>query len=379
MRFQRLWGFDGGSISNRDRSFPAPNVSGDRTAAGQLVQRENPVNRWIQFLLFAVGVLLFGRLLSGIGLPQLREDALASGWMMIPIILLFGVVYFCDTQALRLILADEPVRPGFLALYATVVSGNALNFITPMLNVGGEPYKVATLAPVIGATRAAGAVVLHTMIRTLALLLIWVTAILLGLVFLPHTVPVIGLLVLGLGATGGLILLLLAAHRRGGAARLVGWVGRVPLLRRLAPALEARRPALEAMDAQITDFYHRQPARFRAALGWEFLARAVFMAEFCLIGLAVGVSVGYHEAFLVGGLEGLISNVFFFVPFELGTRESATVLVFQQLGFESDIGLFAALVGRVRDLAWIAVGLALIWVRARRPLTASRPIEESAR
>ncbi len=314
-------------------------------------------------------MLLFGRLLANVGLAQLRQDAIASGWMTLPIVLLFAAVYFCDTQALRQILADEPAQPGFLALFATVVSGNALNFITPMVNVGGEPYKIARLAPVVGATRAAGAVVLHTMIRTLALLLIYLTAILLGFVLLPHTVPVMGLLLLGLVTVGGLIGLLLAAHRRGGLARVIGWVGRVPFLERASTALEARRPALEAIDAQITDFYHRRPGRFRAALGWEYLARATFMLEFCLIGIAIGVAVGYQDAFLVGGLEGLIGNVFFFVPFEMGTREAATVLIFRQLGFQGDIGLFAALVGRVRDLAWIAIGLGLIWLGGRRPLT----------
>ena len=342
-----------------------------------LTKSEYFVNRWLQVALFLIGAVLFGNLLVDIGLPQLRDDAVASGWMMAPIILLFGVVYLCDTRALSLILRDEPNAPGFVALFATVVSGNALNFITPMLNIGGEPYKVATLAPLIGAGRAAGAVILHTMIRTLALLLIWMTAILLGLVLLPHTPMIVGLLCLGLVAVSGLIALLLMAHRRGGVTWVVAGVGRIPLLRRLAPALEERRPALEAMDAQITDFYHRRPARFRAALGWEYLSRAVFMAEFCLIGLAIGIRLGYFDAFLVGGLEGLISNLFFFVPFELGTRESATILLFQQLGFAGGIGLFAALVGRVRDLAWIAIGLGLIWVRARRPATAPEPVQPS--
>ena len=338
---------------------------------------ESFVNRWLRVLLFLVGVALFGWLVAAVGLSQLRDDAMASGWMMVPIVLLFSIVYLCDTQALRLILADDPNRPGFATLFTTVVSGNALNCITPMVAIGGEPYKVATLAPWIGAGRATGGVILHAMIRTLAQLLVWLTSILLGFVLLPHTPGVLGLLVLGHAGVGGLIALLLAVHRRGGVARVVGWVGRVPFLRRVAAKLDQQRPTIEAMDAQITDFYHRSPRRFRAALGFEYLAKAIFMAEFCLIGLSVGVRVGYLSAFCIGGLEGLISNVFFFVPFQLGTRESATVLMFQQLGFTGAFGLFAALVGRIRDLIWIATGLGLIWVRTRRAGPALEPVGPS--
>ena len=325
-----------------------------------------PVNRWFQLALFLIGVALFGHLVADIGVDRLWADAVASGWMMVPIVLLFGVVYICDTQALRLILEDELNPPGFAAAFATVVSGNSLNFITPMINVGGEPYKIATLAPRLGAHRAAGAVIVHSMLRILAQLLAWVTAVLLGFMLLPHQPRTVGLLLLALIGLGALVTMLLALHRRGGIARIAAWLSGVRVLKGLAVTLERERPALEAMDAQIADFYHRRPRRFLAALGLEYLSRAVFMAEFILIGMSVGVRVGYLDAFAIGGLEGLIGNVLFFVPFGLGTRESAMVLMFRQLGYSGRIGLYAALVGRIRDLIWIAVGLGLIWVRGRR-------------
>ena len=339
---------------------------------------EFPVNRWLQLALFLIGVALFGHLVADIGVARLGADAVASGWMMVPIVLLFGLVYICDTQALQLILKDEPTKPSFATAFATVVSGNSLNFITPMINVGGEPYKIASLAPRLGVHRAAGAVIVHSMIRILAQLLAWATAVLLGFVLLAHEPLTVGLLLLALVSLGALISLLLALHRRGGVARLASWLGRIRVFKRLAVRLEKERPALEAMDAQITDFYHRHPRRFLAALGFEYLGRAVFMAEFILIGLSVGVRVDYFDAFTIGGLEALISNVFFFVPFGLGTRESAIVLMFRQLGFSGRIGLYAAVVGRIRDLIWIAVGLGMIWVRGRRPAPAAQPIGETS-
>src|SRR2546428_8740677 len=43
----------------------------------------------------------------------------------------------------------------------------------------------------------------------------------------------------------------------------------LPLLKRLARALEPRRELLVQMDEQIAQFYHRDRRRFFAALGFE--------------------------------------------------------------------------------------------------------------
>ena len=323
------------------------------------------MSRSVQLGLFLVGGALFANLLADIGVATLRADAMTAGWMLVPIVLMFAVVYLCDSQALRLVLSDEPNSPGFAALFSLVVSGNSLNFITPMINIGGEPYKVALLAARLGPRRAAGAVIVHSMIRVLALLLVWLTAVLLGFFLLDHRPLIVGLLTLALVGLVGLIAGLLALHRWGGVARIGRWVGRIRFLKRIAATLEAKLPALEALDTQITDFSRRKPRQFLAALGLEYLGRAIFMGEFVLIGISIGVSINYFHAFTIGGLESLISNVFFVVPFGLGTREGAIVLMFRQLGYSGRIGLYAALVGRIRDLLWIGFGLGLIWVRGR--------------
>src|SRR3989442_14386101 len=79
------------------------------------------------------------------------------------------------------------------------------------------------------------------------------------------------------------------------------------------------RELLVQMDEQIAQFYHRDRRRFFAALGFEYLGRCIFMGEYWLIFLSVGVSAGYLTAYLVGGLSSLILNALFVVPFEVGT------------------------------------------------------------
>src|SRR2546422_4354396 len=46
-----------------------------------------------------------------------------------------------------------------------------------MVNVGGEPFKIAAVAPWLGVRRAAGSVVLYQMLHTFGMLLSFLTAV----------------------------------------------------------------------------------------------------------------------------------------------------------------------------------------------------------
>jgi uncharacterized protein (TIRG00374 family) len=318
-----------------------------------------------RLLSLAGGTVLFAYLISRIGLGALIAEAGRTGWMFVPILLLYGLVYACNAGAWRLIVAGEPRRPSFWRLYTVTTAGFALNFVTPMVNVGGEPFKIAAVAPWLTTRRAAGSVVIHNGLRILAFFLSWLTAIALGFALLPPdplTLVLLGgaaLVIVALAA------LLLAAHRRGALAALLGALHRIPGCRGLARALEPRRDVLMQMDEQITQFYHRHPGRFARALVLEYLGRCVYMGEYYLIALSIGLPMGYFEAFLVGGLASLVQTALFVVPFEIGTKEGALYVLFHLLGFDPRLGVYTAIVSRLRDLAWIGLGLALVWSAGR--------------
>src|SRR5260370_18006646 len=88
-------------------------------------------------------------------------------------------------------MGGEPGRAPFWRTWAITVSSFALNFMTPLVNVGGEPFKIAAVAPWLGLRRAAGSAVLYQMLPTFGLLLSFLTAPLLGLAFPPHTPPIL--------------------------------------------------------------------------------------------------------------------------------------------------------------------------------------------
>ena len=61
----------------------------------------------------------------------------------------------------------------------------------------------------------------------------------------------------------------------------------------------------------------------------------------------------------------------FIVPFEVGTKEGSLYLFFRLLRLDPALGVYTAIVSRLRDLAWIGAGLGLVWLSGRHP-TAER-------
>ena len=326
------------------------------------------MSRKLQAGLFVVGAALFAYLVAQTGIGRLANDAARTGWLFLPIVSLYALVYACSARAWRLTMKSDPSKPAFWRTYAILVSSGALNVLTPLVNLGGEPYRVAAATPWIGKRRSAGSVILHRMLHALGYVLVWLTALILAIVLLPSGAAPKLLFALAGAVLLGLIALLLFGHRRGVLERVLDWLQRVPLVRRLATRLEPRRALLVDLDSQITDFYHHHRRRFLQAVGLEYLSRCIYMVELVLIAASLGVRLGFFQAFAIGGLEALLGNVLFFVPFELGSREGAFYVLCGMFGFDPQLGLYMSIVGRVREFVWIAIGLLVMWpAPAREP------------
>jgi uncharacterized protein (TIRG00374 family) len=317
------------------------------------------MSRRVQLALLVAGAALFALLVARIGPARVLDNAAAVGWLFIPILLLYGVAYAANVAAWRLTMGNGR-RPGFWRTYAVTVSGFSLNFVTPMINAGGEPFRIATLSRWLGRRRATSSVVLHKMLHSLALLLVWLTALCLALAMLPRTRAVVGPLVGALAIVSALAGLVLSGHARGGLERALDLLHRAPFLGGMARRLEPRRAALAEIDQQITAFYQASPGRFWTALALEYLSRSLWMVEYWLICVGVGIQTSFAKAFMIGGLSSLIQNALFLVPYELGTKEGSLYALFALAGLDPRAGVYTAVVTRARDMIWIAAGLGLL-------------------
>jgi len=327
------------------------------------------VSRRAQLILFVVGAAVFAWLVGQIGLHRLWADAQRTGWMAVPIVFLFAVVYLFNAAAWHVMMIDEPAHPPFWQTYAITVSGFSINFLTPMMNMGGEPFKIAAVGAWLGNRRAAGSVILYTLMHGLSILLTGYLSLVLGFIFLPKTPLVLGVLSVLTVLSIVITALVMGCLRKGVLEHILDFFHRMPFLQYVARRwLEPKRGALMEMDQQIVELYHQRPRRFYQALALECVGRGIFMVEYMLIAISVGVHMDYWSAYAIGGISTLILNATFVVPFEVGTKEATFYLLFQSMGFDPQLGFYTSIVSRVRDFSWIGIGLGLIWLTGRRTM-----------
>lgn len=331
----------------------------------------------LRLALFVAGAILFWVLLQQLGLQRLTANLRSTGWLLLPIVLLYAVVYACYAGAWHIVLAEEPRRPSFARSYAVSISSIALNYVTPVMQIGGEGFRAAALTPWLGARRATGAVVTYYMLHALSNMLVWLLAVTIALALYVRDPPLVAGFAVLAAALVLMVAFVLSRHRDGFFAHTLALLERLPPTRPLARLLTARKDSLLALDTQIAGFYRRDTRRFFLALALDLFGRCVGVLEFVLIGRGVGLAVGYVPAFVMAGLGGVVINALSFLPFEIGAKEGGFYLIFGLLGLTPALGVSAAIVMRLRELVWITTGLAIIWLsgagRSAAPSSASAP------
>jgi hypothetical protein len=160
-----------------------------------------------------------------------------------------------------------------------------------------------------------------------------------------------------LGGIGFLALL----HVRDPASRLTRVLGSLPVLGPFARRLEA------LASGSDTELRALLAERWRVTIaGLIFVAARAFQGFDAWVLLrALGDDTSLAQAFLVQGW-GLISTlVFVWLPGQLGSMESTTLLLFQALGEDPALAVAYELTRHIRLVAWVCLGFAAIVVMTR--------------
>jgi uncharacterized protein (TIRG00374 family) len=319
------------------------------------------VSRTTRLVFLLIGATIVALMIWKAGPATLWTALRSSAWVVAALIPLWATVYLLNAVAWRMLTSKGGnAIPLPRALVMTVVAF-AVNYSTPLLSFGGEPLKVVAATRALGRPRAVGSIVAFRLLHALAHVLCFLLALIPAAILLPRT-PVTLAAIAVIGAVLLLITyFLISRHSEGLALHALQLLGRLPLLKRLAVRLEPRTAMLHEIDTHVTAIYKSDPRRFFGALVVEMAARLLSLAEYWVILYGMGLGVDPLRAFVVASFSSLVVNALIFVPFELGTKEGGVFLMFEWLGIAPGLGLAAALLSRLRELIWIAIGWAMIW------------------
>jgi len=332
-----------------------------------------------QNIFFIVGFLALVIMVWSIGLEEIIDNVVKTGWWFVAIIGMWLPIYLINTLAFMTIIRDEDPanhKVPFLHIFKINLSGFALKAATPLGFFGGDPYKIIEFRALFGVEKATSSVVLYSMTHISAHFLFWALAIIATALFLPMSINLRIFFLATFIFFSGLLFLLWIGYRKGLTVRFFALCSRVPYLKRwVVPFLMKYNDRLILIDYQISHLYNKRRRAFILTLGLEFFARICNCMEVYVILLTVTSEVTLIQSIVIYTFMSLFTNILFFSPMQVGTREGGFLLAFKALSLSGGLGIYVSLVTRVRELFWMGIGILLMKVKSKTHLP---PVVEDA-
>jgi len=293
------------------------------------------------------GAALFAVAVQRAGTAEIVDGVRRVGWGLVAILALAGLRFLIRAECWRLCLPPETHFPLTRAL-AAFLAGDAVGSVTPLGLLASEPTKVVLTRHHLAPGESVASLAVENLVYAGS-----VSAMIgLGLVALAASVPLPR-------AWLAVVLLALAAL----------CAGAVIVVRALRGSWDPRRGArprwrerLAVIREQVRRFSGRYAHRLWAvfALDAGFHALAVIEVFLTLRWLLGDRSPTLVQAIVFEALNRIITVVFKFVPFRVGVDEASAGALAPMLAINPAAGVALAVVRKVRNLFWAAIGLALV-------------------
>lgn len=323
--------------------------------------------RIIRDLFFIIGAVVLFWMAYNIGLDNIWQNIKNTGWWFVAIIGIWTLVYFFNAISFHIILynGESGSNVPFLQKFKLIISGFAINSMTPFGLLGGEPYKVIELKPDLGIDKATSGVLLSTMMHFLAHFLFWIASV---PVFI-FVVPVISLpvkIILWVVVLGSLLLIYWAftVFRAGLINQALSVTSRIPFLKKKIKKYSiVHAERIEEMDRLTAELFINRKKDFFLALSCEVVARFISCVEIVFMAIPLGYDLSFFQAFIVASFSSLFANILFFSPMQLGTREGGFGIAFSMLTIPLGVGVYVGLITRIREMFWIFIGVVLMRIK----------------
>ena len=307
------------------------------------------------------GLLLFAWAARRAGISEILEGIRRIGWRLLPILALGGLRFVVRAEAWRLC-APAGRRLPFHQAFTSFLAGDAMGNLTPLGMLASEPTKVLLTRHHLATRDSVSSLAIDNVIYAGSVLAMIVGAggVMLATVAMPERWREGGALALALLVVVTLIVARIARRRT-----IIGRFG--------PPAWRAR---VAAIRASVGEFTAGHPFRLWRvfALDMAFHALAVIEAYLALGWLLGSARPTFREALLFEALNRVITVAFKFVPFRIGVDEASSGALAPLLAMNPVVGVSLAVVRKVRNLFWAAVGVGLIAVHhARAEPATDRP------
>ena len=301
----------------------------------------------IAILFAVVGAALFAYAVRRAGVADIIDGIQNVGWGLALILTLAGLRFLIRAECWRLCLPSAVAFPLPRAL-AAFLAGDAVGNVTPLGLLASEPTKVLLTRHHLAPGEAIASLAVENLVYAASVM----AMIGIGALVLVVNVPMPRVWTIGTVAA-------IAAMCVAGAVALRAMRGTWDPARGSRPRWRER---LATVRDEAVQFSGGHPRRLWRVFGLDltFHALAVIEVYVTLLWLLGDRSPTFVQAIVFEALNRVVTVVFKFVPFRVGIDELSAGALAPILSVSPAAGVTLAVVRKVRNLFWAAIGLALM-------------------
>ena len=321
-------------------------------------------NKQYEIIFFAIGLVAISIMVYSMGWTSLIVNLKEIGLWFIAIVSLRLVVYPLNTKAWQLVTFTNHKEKNsipYLKMLQMTISGYAINYITPVMALGGEPYRILELKKYINTEKATSSVISYSAVHIMSHFIFWAIGGVIIIIYQSDTAAQLTATTISACCIATTVLMLRGANS-GVVTKFFSLCLRIPLIKKAAAKIMTQKfcESLAEIDNQISNMYNNHRLNLVKALTIELFSRIVGCLEVLIIAHAIGINISFWQAIIVSAESTLFANALFFSPMQLGTREGGLTLAFKSIGLPGSTGIFTGIIMRISELVWITIGIAMI-------------------
>ena len=317
-------------------------------------------------ILLAVGFYVW--FLSRFGFSDVAHYLRYAGWGLVFTVSLEAVARIANTIGWRLTIINRPPGLGFGELFVARISGEAVDYVTPSAQLGGQFVMAMMVRAKLALAVGLATVVIASLAEALGQIGFIAGGLIAGLPLeagMRHLLyPAVAGLAIAVALAGGFF----AVQMKRPFSQLWRLAAKLEVPQVADPEVKA---AAGEADARLLEFYENHRPRLFASCCCYLIAWSLGPIEIFIYLRLLHEPASWTIAVLVEALGLLIERATFLIPAKLVSQEGGKALILSMLGYPADVGFAIGLIRRIKELVWVGFGLA--------GLTAHRMVAERTR
>lgn len=310
--------------------------------------------RRVETFFIAVAFAFYVWFLSHYGMGQVFGYVRMAGWGLAVTITLEALARIANALGWRATIENYPPRLRFVELFAARIGGEAIDYVTPSAQLGGQFVMAVDVSDKLHLPIGLATVIVAALTEAVGQIVFVTIALIFSLRLIPISTDLYWSIVVGFAIAVSLAGGFFFVQMKRPFSHLLHAAARFDIAQ--INTAEIRHAADEA-DAVLLDFYGRHRGRLALSCLCYVLAWSLGPIEIYILLRLLHQPASVQIALLVEAVGLLIERATFLIPGKLVSQEGGKALILGVLGYPPGIGFAVGFLRRIKEMVWVLFGL----------------------